>query len=129
MNRRNLLKYGMTTAGVMFLLPALAKAQEASGDLAAPTEEIAVTSEIASNHGHELVLSAVDALKLLRSTRNNGSATLDIKGRSGHPHALVLTHDDLLLLFDIGLLQVNSTMVAGHAHAVVIHLDVVPGQA
>jgi hypothetical protein len=120
MDRRDLLKAGlMTTAGLALFMPKVSFAQEAS------VEEVQLTSVIGTNHGHALVLSAVDALKLLRQTRANGPVTLDIKGQSGHPHALVLTHDDILALFDLGQIAKESTKVANHTHLVTIHLDVV----
>jgi hypothetical protein len=120
MDRRNLLKMGlMTTAGLALFLPKVSFAQEAA------QEEVQLTSVIGTNHGHELVMSPVEALKLLRQTRANGPVTLDIKGQSGHPHALVLTHDDLLALFDIGQVAKESTKVAGHTHVVTIRLTVV----
>ena len=125
MNRRSVLKAGMATAGFAMLLPKLSFAQQAPNDPASSEmEEMILTAEISANHGHALNLSPVQALKLLRATKNSGPVSLDIKGQSGHPHAVAITHEDLLLLFEQGTLAKDSSLVAGHSHHVTIHLDV-----
>lgn len=125
MTRRNILKTGMATAGFALLLPKLSLAQQAPNDpVPAGAEEMSLTTEIRSNHGHELSMNPVQALKLLRVTKDSGPVSLNIKGQSGHPHAITFTHEDLLVLFEQGLLLKESSLVAGHLHRVAIHLDV-----
>lgn len=119
MNRRNILKAGLTTAaGLALFMPKFSFAQETV------VEEILLQNDIGTNHGHELILTVVDVLKLLRQTREAAPVALDIKGKSGHPHALELTHEDLLTLFVDGQIAKDSTKVAGHIHQVTVRLVV-----
>ena len=81
--------------------------------------DLSVTSEIGRNHGHALALT-VD--EVILATRENGPVSFDIQGRSGHPHEVTLSREQLLDLIVDGQLSVQSSRDAGHTHAVTIKL-------
>lgn len=126
MNRRQALQSGLAFAGAT-LVTKLAFAQTVPPKAPVPPAphepQAVIVSEIENNHGHAVVLSVTGALQLLRQTRG-AMVTLNIQGQSRHPHALELVHTDLQKLFEDGVIEKESTEVAGHTHLVRIHLDI-----
>lgn len=88
---------------------------------AAGTEPEIIT-EIGNNHGHQLQLSLVEALELLKATRGGQTVDVDIQGASGHPHEIKVDESIMVALLAQELVEVNSSTVAGHAHSVTMEL-------
>lgn len=70
-------------------------------------------STISRNHGHELVLSYEEVIK-------GEPKVYQIQGRSGHPHTIELTPEIFEVLRKQSVVQVESTLDAGHTHIVEI---------
>ena len=87
-------------------------------------EELPVTNVIGNNHGHSLDLDIKKVLQLLRETNDSCPVELDIQGESGHPHSILLSHQNLLQLLVRGKIEEVSSNVAGHTHDVSIALAV-----
>ncbi|MES2965461.1 MAG: hypothetical protein V4760_16380 [Bdellovibrionota bacterium] len=129
MKRRDVLRLGASSA--LILLPAIGCAQAGPSPVATPApeqgaetlESIAFSSSVERNHGHSVPLTATAVLKLLRQTKTTSFVTIDIQGSSGHPHALELTHQELLTLVIDGILIKDSTEGAAHSHSVGLRLD------
>ena len=126
---------GLAAAAAGVALPRLVFAQEAPVT-PAPTPvpapaapKLTVTSVIGTNHGHDLMLTPEEVVRLLRFTKNAPPAILDIKGRSNHPHAVELTHEDLLAVLVDGTVKKESTRVGNHTHAVEVKLEIVKPEA
>lgn len=66
-----------------------------------------ITSDIAANHGHLLILPA-DALPGIYT----------IQGRSGHAHTVEITESVLTQLMGNGSFDLQSSTAGGHVHAV-----------
>jgi hypothetical protein len=117
----------MATAAAGVAMPKFAFAQEVPGAHTEP--KLLVSSVIGTNHGHALVMSPEEALRLLRFTKNAPPALIDIKGASSHPHIVELTHEDLQLLFVDGVVKKESTRVGNHTHSVEVRLEIVKADA
>lgn len=119
MNRRNFLNtLAATTAGLTFLSHA-AQAQSVptpTDPVIEPLKPALVHIEILNNHGHSGVLS-------YESVIIGNTVTLDIQGTSRHPHNLILTEDELSLLRQKLVVDVKSSVDAGHSHMVRITRD------
>lgn len=114
MNRRELLKTtGIAALGILSL-PALAKAQNRIED----DSELMVAVSISFNHGHELKLNSDDLVKILNQAQNEGPVSLDIQGKSGHPHTIELNETLLMDLISGKAIEVQSSVDAGHSHKV-----------
>lgn len=88
-------------------------------------EVVNIEGVIGANHGHSVDVDIADVISMLRETKKVCHVQLDIKGASGHPHILELTHQNLIDLVAVGSLAVESSVVAGHAHSVEINLGVI----
>lgn len=117
MNRRNFINTLMaTSAGLVFF------SQVAQGQMAPnpteplPVEPALVRLEISNNHGHHGVV-AYEAVII------GNSISIDIQGESRHPHTLILTEDELMVLRQKLTVDVNSSVDAGHSHLVRITRD------
>lgn len=126
MKRRDLLKMGAGAA--LVLVPTIGCAQGTAAPAPAPeaaegVESILLTTSISRNHGHQVPLDALQALKLLRQTKTSGFVALDIQGSSGHAHSLELTHQELIALVVDGTLTKASTSGASHTHDVTLTLE------
>lgn len=126
MKRRELLKFGAGTA--LALIPAVGCAQGTPAPATGPeatqgSETILLAASISRNHGHQVPLTANEALKLLRQTKTSGFVALDLQGTSGHGHSLELTHQNLLDLVVEGTLTKDSTTDASHSHGVTLTLE------
>ena len=114
MNRRNFFAaLGATTVAAS--LPLSLQAAECS-------EELPTDADISSNHGHAIDLTIKQVLQLLRETNDSCPVEIDIQGNSGHPHAIQLSHQNLLDLIIKGEIREKATVVAGHSHDVNISL-------
>jgi hypothetical protein len=109
----------MAAAGFAAMVPVMARAQAAAAE-----PKLDLTSAIDANHGHDLKMTPVEALQLLRSTKVTGPVSTDIRGQSGHGHALVLDHAALVALFVDGQVKLQSSS-GSHNHGVTIKLDVI----
>jgi hypothetical protein len=87
------------------------------GDDADPEENDAAgdgcDSEIGTNHGHELNVSAAD-------TTAATAKSYDIQGSSDHSHTVDLDSEDFADLADGTILILTSSTDAGHSHEVTI---------
>ncbi len=71
----------------------------------------AVAVTIGTNHGHALTVPPADVAE--------GTArTYDIRGRSGHPHSLVVSSADFALLARGETATITSSNDDGHTHVV-----------
>lgn len=121
MNRRNFLMVGAAGAAVMATaIPVLA--QVATDASEGEAGHFSVATEIGNNHGHALALTVDTVILAMQKARVDGSVVMDIKGQSGHPHAVSLTLNDLVDLLSLGTLSVVSSKDAGHTHSVKISL-------
>jgi hypothetical protein len=68
---------------------------------------------IGSNHGHELVVSLADVMAGVEETYG-------IQGTSMHPHTVTLTAEHFMMLQQGMEVVVDSSMDAGHTHAVTV---------
>ena len=94
---------GVCTAG---LLSAACGGDDGGGNNACSTE-------IGTNHGHEMTVSAAD--------KEAGVAkTYDIQGMSDHSHTVELTAEDFADLASGTILIVTSSTDAAHSHEVTI---------
>lgn len=124
MTRRRVLQL-TSLAGAAMLLPRLALSQTMIGSGDQPgTGEAQIVTEISANHGHQLSLSPVSALVMLRETKQGQPVMADISGQSGHPHTIELNHADLLALFVDGQIVKVSSRDLGHQHQVTIRLEI-----
>lgn len=118
MNRRNLLMtLGAGTAALVATRTAFAQQVPGAND-----RVLAVVTAIGSNHGHALDLTVEAVVLALQQARVDGSVKIDIQGKSGHPHTINLSFDDLVNLLSLGVLEVVSSIDAKHSHAVKISL-------
>ncbi len=124
LDRRNFLRLAGMGAGaiVAFTMGNQALAQvvpKPGGGTAAPVcpKPLIPTlkNAISSNHGHVLTVT-------LTELKTNGEKSYDIKGTSGHPHAVEITNEILLTLLRLGAVEVESTAVAGHTHIVKLEI-------
>jgi hypothetical protein len=74
-----------------------------------------VISDISNNHGHEFTV------ELNELFMQNGQS-LSIQGRSGHPHQITLTSDQLVSLAKGEIVEVTSSKDAGHSHNVMLQV-------
>ncbi len=118
MQRRNFFKVAGGTAALMSLPFSLKAAETEVGG-------VRITTEIGSNHGHDLVLEVADVIALLKETKEMGPIEVDIQGESGHPHGIVLDESILIQILSQESVQLESTNVAGHTHSVNITLSLV----
>lgn len=121
MDRRNFLatqSASAVTIGALGLLSSRVLAQE----VPECPKEASFTSEIARNHGHELVLSISAVLRALQQSQVTPVATFDIQGTSGHPHSIGLSGAQIVELLSKGSLALDSSVGAGHTHQVAIQL-------
>jgi len=122
MNRR-----GFLGAGAKVVVGAAVVSQmSAKSAFAAEGEKVLIESDISFNHGHTLSLDVADVVQMLRRAEaESGEAQIvSIQGQSGHPHDIALTQTDLMTLFLGGELTLESTLVAGHTHNVVVNMKV-----
>lgn len=119
MNRRNFINtLAATTAGLAFF------SQSAQAQLAPPVptdpatelKPVKINLEILTNHGHNGAVS-------YESVIIGNTVTLDIQGTSHHPHTLILNEDDLTQLRQKLVVDVKSSVDAGHSHMVRITRD------
>ena len=113
MNRRKFFQATGTTA-IALSLPMSVKAAE--GDQKVMIEEL-----ISANHGHAVGLSMAQIVELFAMTNDGAIQEISIQGQSGHPHTLGISQDMLVAL----LADREIVVVAGHAHKVVISVDLV----
>jgi hypothetical protein len=73
----------------------------------------ACTTQIASNHGHALTVSAADKM-------TGAAKEYDIKGSADHSHTVSLSAEDFADLASGTILIMNSSTDAGHEHEVTI---------
>jgi hypothetical protein len=73
----------------------------------------ACTTEIASNHGHALTISATDKM-------TGAAKEYDIKGSADHSHMVSLSADDFADLASGTIVIVTSSTNEGHSHDVTI---------
>lgn len=73
--------------------------------------EESLSTSIASNHGHSLVIPAQDL-------NSNESKIYNIQGTSNHNHTLTITTSQFANLLDGTTLQITSTSGSGHSHIV-----------
>jgi hypothetical protein len=118
MQRRKFFKIAGGTAALMSLPFSLKAAETEAGG-------VRVTTEIGSNHGHDLVLEVADVIALLKETKVMGPVELDIQGQSGHPHGIVMDEQTLIQILSQESVQIESTNVAGHTHSVNITLSLI----
>jgi hypothetical protein len=71
------------------------------------------TPTIATNHGHELVVTAADVMAGM-------DKTYDIQGAALHVHSVTLTAADFTTLSQGGTVMKASTAGADHTHMVTV---------
>lgn len=118
MNRRSFLgqssSLALGAAALTMLTGRKAFSQEAEVPACPPPlEPPKIMSTISRNHGHELVLSYEEVIK-------GEPKVYQIQGRSGHPHTIELTPEIFEVLRKQSVVQVESTLDAGHTHIVEI---------
>ena len=126
MDRRLFLKNSaMAVGGVVFASSLVACASDTSteqdAELASGDDELAPrtkcsaapVSAIGSNHGHALSIPLAEALAGVAKSYN-------IKGASGHPHTVAVSVAQFKQLGAGAVLTIQSTVDAGHKHAVKI---------
>lgn len=119
MDRRKFLTRTTQAAAAGIAMAHLNRANAAEG------ESVSVSSDIGSNHGHELNMDVPDVINLLRDLQPQpGETTIDIQGASGHPHTITVNFDQLLDLLLKGELSLESSVDRGHSHGVSISLAV-----
>lgn len=118
-NRRTVLQT-VPLLGFIGMLPKVVAAQVEQP--VATGSDILILEDISNNHGHHAGLSPSFVLQALRETRTSGDKIIGIQGASSHPHALALSHADLLQLFLDGSISIRSSVDAGHGHTVTLHL-------
>jgi|GEM_PF-2740427 len=93
---------------------------------AAAGEQVLIESEIGRNHGHSLQLDTADVVKMLRKAEleNDPAQTVSIQGESGHPHAISLNQSSLMTLLLGEVLNLESSVDAGHSHSVAVSMNV-----
>jgi hypothetical protein len=72
-----------------------------------------VSPTIADNHGHTLTVPLADVTA-------GTERTYDIRGSSGHAHAVTLTAGNFATLRSGGVVNVRSTSGGGHIHDVTV---------
>lgn len=87
-------------------------------------EVVNINEEISFNHGHMVALDIADVVRLMKETKANGPVTVDIKGQSGHPHSIELSHENLVDLLSLDSLTVESSVDAGHSHTVILSVAI-----
>ena len=70
-------------------------------------------TNISSNHGHSLAVSAADV-------QSGAEKTYTIQGSSGHDHSVTLTATNFTTLGNGQSLGVTSTAGGGHTHSVTV---------
>ena len=80
---------------------------------------LSVKIEILNNHGHDGIITYESVI--IGDTLN-----LNIQGKSGHGHTLILSEEELTLLRKNLTVDVKSSVDFNHAHMVRITRDVVP---
>ena len=107
-SKRSLLRgsFGVCAAGVL-------TAACGGGDDDDDTKGGACKSEIASNHGHALSISAADKMAGV-------AKEYDIKGSADHSHTVSLAADDFADLSGGTVVILESSTDSGHSHAVTI---------
>ena len=93
---------------------------------AASGEQVLIESEIGRNHGHGLNLDTADVVKMLRKAEleNDPEQTVSIQGESGHPHVISLNQSSLMMLLLGEVLNLESSVDAGHSHSVLVSMNV-----
>ncbi len=76
-----------------------------------PGKPVKVNVEILNNHGHAAVIP-YEAVII------GNKLTIDIKGTSSHPHTILLSEQDLTILRQKLVVDVKSSVDAGHSHDV-----------
>jgi len=122
MNRRSFFKAGSKVA----MGAAVASQITINKAFAVPGEQILIDSKIESNHGHLLNIDAADVIVLLRKSQavEGFVETISIQGESRHPHEITLNADQLLMIVLAEELSLASTAVSGHAHSVLVKMNV-----
>ena len=82
-----------------------------------------ISTDIGNNHGHELQLSLIDALVLLKETRGGNTVEIDIQGQSGHPHSVQVDEPTMVTLLAQEAVSLTSSKVSGHSHPVSLLLE------
>jgi hypothetical protein len=125
MNRRNFFK----TSSQVAVGAVVASKFNIQNAFAAEGEAVLIESEISRNHGHILKLDVADVIKLLRKNQSSndvlGIEVISIQGESGHPHDISLSVEHLMGLLLGEELSLESSLVAGHAHTVLITMSLV----
>ncbi len=118
MNRRELLrKAGLNAvigAVTLKVVPSLAQSS---------TTESTLIGEIGANHGHEIpTITGEELMALARDLSDNETTKVDIKGRSNHPHSILLSKENigaLLIGEELELVSVGGS----HNHTVNLVLE------
>lgn len=128
MNRRQMIQISAGAALGLFAIPkifrggALAAIARADDPVKASVP-LVFAVDIGNNHGHALVLDLDSVVRLLRKARVDGQVVIDIRGTSGHTHALDLNVFQVSEILEVGELVVESTLGASHKHPVKITLS------
>lgn len=121
MERREFMNRASLAAGLALLGSSAKSFAQVAEEVAPPaTPSFAVAIDVQRNHGHEIALTDVDVIKLLRQVHPTRSVSLSIKGQSSHPHTIALNEASIVKLLAEGRLELNSSSDAGHAHLVVL---------
>ena len=116
MNRRIFFQATGATA-VALSLPLTLQAAEGE-------QQVLIQNEIGNNHGHALSLNIAQVVELFGLTSGGVDQVMSIQGQSGHPHEILLNQEMLVALLADRQLEVESTLVAGHSHSVLISLEI-----
>lgn len=127
MDRRIFLKNSLVAAGgVMFASSLVACASDSSEDPSAKDSDVTTDNDelaprtkcnvkpvavVGSNHGHALAIPLADAVAGVAKSYN-------IQGASVHPHTVAITALQFKQLGAGAVLTLQSTVGAGHTHAV-----------
>lgn len=108
---------GLGLGAAALMLPKVAIADENG-------TEPSVLHEISRNHGHALTLGLTDLLVIFRRLKEEEKISIDIKGRSSHPHLVELTFDNALNILLGETVELVSSKVGGHTHTVSVSLQI-----
>ncbi len=123
MNRRSLLMtIGTGTAALLAAKTVFAQEVPSTQESEEIQNKLSVATEIGANHGHGLDLTVEAVILALQMARVNGPVKMDIQGKSGHPHTINLSFDDLVNLLSLGGLETMSSVDAKHSHQVKVSL-------
>ena len=114
-SRRNFLRFAALGAGTLVAVSVTGIASAQVATVAPKPKPVPaakkLTSTISQNHGHAFVMT-------LENLKKNGAMSYNIKGTAMHPHNIDVTAQVLAALFAKGVVDIESTNVAGHTHTV-----------